>query len=210
MVNETVVKFQRELNSLQGLAILNIVFGGLAMSFAIAVGVQNVFAMVEAQSLLLPQLLLVIVGFLVFAISLRWLVSSAELLDGADNLKQDYAKKKASLDDDSLTSLIVKMVAHYRENKPKIRTMMLVSRVAGGCFLVSGGFSLAAAVTSLLAGAPALDVLIQFLGAAFNFAMAAAGFIIPRFFGRYSKIWDYRLEEAIKAEKMLGLQLGED
>jgi len=81
-----VAKVQRELNSYQGLVILNIVFGGLAMAFGISFVVQSI-SMVQAQSLLIPQVALVVFGFVAAGISIRWLISSVELLDGVSDKK---------------------------------------------------------------------------------------------------------------------------
>jgi hypothetical protein len=210
MVTETVAKFQRELNSLQGLSIMNIVFGGLTMSLAVSIIVQNILALTEIQSLLLPETVLVILGFVVAGISIRWLVSSAELLSGSADLKDEYSEKKKGLDEEGLTALIVKMLANYRENKPTIKAMMTVSRIAGVCFIISGAFILATIANSVAGGAPAVDILLQVLGAAFNFAMATAGLAIPHFFGKYSRVWDIRLEVSAKAEQELRRQLGEE
>jgi hypothetical protein len=125
-------------------------------------------------------------------------------------MKDDYtAKKKTGIDNESLTGLIVKMTAQYRENKPTIKVMMLISRIAGVCFLISGVFNLATALTNVMTGVPELDVLIQIIGAGFSFIMATASFVIPHFFGKYSKIWDYRLEETAKAEKELKKRIEE-
>ena len=210
MITETIAKFQRELNSYQGLAILNIVFGGLAMSFGIGIGIQNIFALVQAQNLLLPQLFLIALGFLATVISMKWLVSSAELLESVTDMKDDYSKKKTGLDEENLTGLIINMIANYRENKPIIKAMMLISKIAGVCFLISGVFNLAIVVTNIIAGASTWELLVQALGPVFSFAMATACLVIPHFFGKYSKIWDYRLEETVKAEKEFGRQLKED
>jgi len=209
MVIETMAKSQRELSSLWGLAIMNMIFGGLAMAFGVSIGVQNIFSMVEAQSILFPQIAYVVLGLLAAAVSIRWLVSSAEVLDGADELRDEYSKKKEGLDEEGLAGLIAKMMAYYRENKPTIKTMMLISRIAGGCFLISGTFSLALAITNVMTGIPQWDMLTQVLGTALSYAIAAACFAIPHFFGKYSKIWDYRLEETAKAEKEFKAQIGE-
>ena len=203
-------KVQRELNSYQGLATLNIAFGGLAMAFGISFIVQSIQAIVQAQSLLLPQVALVVLGFVAAGISIRWLISSAELLDGVSDLKDDYNKNKASLDDESTVNLVVKMTSHYRQNKPTIKTMMKISRIAGICFLVAGAYTLALAATNIGAVVPTWELFLQALGSVFNFAMAAACFAIPHFFGKYSKVWDFRLNEAAKAEKQLQQQLEED
>jgi hypothetical protein len=165
--------------------------------------------MVTARGLLLPELFLVILGFLAFVVSIKWLVSSVEMFETATELKEDYAKNKAS-DEETRTSLVVKMMSYYRENKPTFKKMMLISRIAGVCFLISGAFTLTTIAINVATGVQSMDILIQVSGAAITFAIAAASFIIPHFFGKYSKIWDNRLEETIKVEKELKKQLGED
>ena len=210
MATKTVTKVKRELNSYQGLATLNIAFGGLAMAFGISFIIQSILAMVEAQTLLIPQVGLVVLGFVAAGVSIRWLIASAELLDGVSDLKDDYNKNKANPDEENTTGLLVKMTSHYRQNKPTIKTMMTISRIAGVCFLVAGGFTLALALTNIGAGVSTWQMFLQVLGSAFNFGMAVASFAIPHFFGNYSKVWDFRLKEASKAEKQLQKQLEED
>ena len=209
MVTETMAKVQHELNSLWGLAIISIIFGGIGMAFSISIGVQNIFPMVQTQTLLFPQAAFVVLGFLAAAVSIRWLVSSAEMLDSADDLRVDYAEQKKSPNEDGLAGLIAKMTGYYRENRPKIKTMMLISRIAGLCFVISGAISSTTALINVTSGVPQADVLIQVIGAAFSFAIAAASFAIPHFFGKYTKIWDYRLEETAKAEKEFRRQMEE-
>jgi hypothetical protein len=46
------------------------------------------------------------------------------------------------------------------------------------------------------------------LNATLNFALAAAALIVPHFFSKYSKIWESRLKEKDKTEKLLDQQLG--
>lgn len=208
MATKTVAKVQRELNSYQGLVTLNIVFGALAMAFGISFIVQSILAMVQAQTLLLPQVLLVVVGFAAAGVAIRWLIASAELLDGVSDLKDDY--NKANTNDESTTGLLVKMTSHYRQNRPTIKTMMNISRIAGLCFLVAGAYTLALALTNLGPDVSSWQLFLQVLGSGFNFTMAGASFAIPHFFGKYSKVWDFRLKEASKAEKQLQKQLEED
>lgn len=210
MATKTLAKFQRELNSYQGLATLNIVFGGMAMAFGISFIVQNILAMVDAQGLLFPQVFLVVLGFVAAGVAIWWLVCSAELLDGVINLKDDYTQNKSTPNDENMVNLVVKMTSHYRQNKPTIKTMMTISRIAGICFLIGGAHILIIALTSIGAGASTWELLLQVLGCAFNLTMATACFAIPHFFGKYSKIWDYRLQETAKAEKQLQKQLEED
>ncbi|MFZ7137761.1 MAG: hypothetical protein ACOWW1_05025 [archaeon] len=208
MATKTVAKIQRELNSYQGLTTLNIVFGGLVMAFAISFIVQSINAMVQAQNLLIPQTLLAGVGFVAAGLAIRWLISSAELLEGVTDLKDEYNKNKTTPDNENTVNILVKMTAHYRQNKPTIKTMMTLSRIAGTCFLVSGAYILVTTAIGF-SGFSTGQLFLQVLGAGFNLAMAGASFAIPHFFGKYSKIWDYRLEETMKAEKQLQQQFGD-
>jgi len=209
MPNRIEIKLKQEINSFMGLTLSNIVFSALAMAFGVTILVPNVTEMVGLQSLLFPQLVVVIIGFLAFVVSIKWLVSSVEMFEISTELKEDYAKSKA-LDEEAQTGLVIKIMAYYRENKPTIKKMMLVSRFAGVCFLISGGFTLTTAVINSVTGIQLMDLLTQVSGAAVSFAIAIASFVIPHFFGKYSKIWDHRLQETVKAEKMLKRQLGED
>ena len=209
MATKIATKLKQEINSFMGLTLSNIVFSAVAMAFGISTLVPNVTAMVAAKGILFPQLLLVIIGFLVFAVSIKWLVSSVEIFETAIELKGEYAKNKA-FDEEARTSLVVKMLSYYRENKSTIKKMMFISRIAGVCFLISGAFTLTTIAINLAIGVQSLDLLTQVSGAAVTFAIAVASFIIPHFFGKYSKVWDQRLQETVKVENELKRQLGED
>ena len=143
-----------------------------------------------------------------WGLAIRWLISSAELLEGVTDLKDEYNKNKTTQDDEQTVNLLVKMTSHYRQNKPTIKTMMTLSRIAGACFLVSGAYILVTAAIGF-GGFSTWELFLQVLGAGFNFAMAGASFAIPHFFGNYSKVWDYRIEQTMKAENQLQQQLGD-
>ena len=209
MATKIATKLKQEINSFMGLTLSNIVFSAVAMAFGISTLVPNVTAMVEAKSVLLTELFLVIIGFLAFAVSIKWLVSSVEMFETASELKEDYAKNKA-FDEEARTGLVVKMLSYYRENKPTIKKMMFISRIAGVCFLISSAFTLATIAINVVAGVQSLNLLTQVSGVTITLAIAVASFIIPHFFGKYSKIWDQRLQETVKVEKELKKQLGED
>jgi hypothetical protein len=209
MATKTSEKLQQEVNSFVSLALINIVFSAVAMGLGISIIIPNITSMVTTQSVLFTQVVLVVIGGLASVFSIKWLISSAELFEVSDELKEDYAKNK-TLDEEAQTGLIVKMMAYYRENKPTLKKMMSVSRIAGICFLISGAFTIITAVTNASTGVQLMDVGTQVLGASINFAIAAVGFIIPHFFGKYTKIWDKRIEKNAKAEVEFRIQLGEE
>jgi hypothetical protein len=200
MTINTAQKLQRESNSLLGLSIINLVCSALAMAFGISLLVPNITTMVNAQSLLLPELAWCTLGLLAFGVAMRWIVSSAEVLEIAEELSE--GTKKQSLDEDTITGAIVDATAGYRERRGTIKLMMTISRIAGVCFTIAGVYAI---VTAAIAGGANLWLI---AGTIPNFAIAAAAFIIPHFFSKYQKIWDSRLKETEKAEKLLEQQLG--
>jgi hypothetical protein len=139
-------------------------------------------------------------GGLAFAIGIRWLGCHAEVLEIHEQLKE--GSKKANQNEDALTGVIVDAMASYREKKGTIKLMMTISRIAGVCFLITGIYTI---VTSVIAGGANLWLI---AGAIPNFAISAAAFIIPHFFSKYQQVWDSRLKETEKAEKLLEQQLG--
>ena len=209
MATKTSEKLKQEVNSFVGLALINIVFSAVAMGLGISIIVPNITSIVTTQTVLFPQIILVVIGFSAFVFSIKWLISSVEMFEASDELKEDYTKNK-TYDEEAQTSLIVKMLSHYRKNKPTIKKMMWVSRIAGFCFLISGAFTIITAVINATTGVQSMNVGTQVLGASINFAIAIAGFIIPHFFGKYTKIWDKRIEKNAKAEIEFKRQLGEE
>jgi hypothetical protein len=53
-----------------------------------------------------------------------------------------------------------------------------------------------------------MDTSLLLLNAGICYAIAAASYIIPHFFGKYSQVWDQRLKGAAEAEAQLAAQLG--
>ena len=192
-------KFGREVGSFYSLSMVNIVFSAVSMALGISFGVQNVLILKEAMSLLLPQLAFTVIGFLVFGVSLRWLISSVEILDGVSEIKDDYDKKKAELNDEATTGLIVKMMAYYRDNKNMIHGLSLLSRIAGICFIASGIINI---INNVMVGTAIFNVL-TVIGIILYLAVGVAGIIIPHFFSNYSSVWDYRLQQSVNAENEL-------
>jgi hypothetical protein len=144
-----------------------------------------------------------VIGFLAFGLSLRWLVSSAEILDGVSDSKNDYEKMKLKLDDENITALIVKMMAYYRDNKSTIHKLSWLSRIAGVCFIISGIILL----TNNIMAAKITSNVFTVIGTILYFAVGVSGIIVPHFFKNYSSVWEYRLKQSVEAEKELEKEL---
>ncbi|MCW4029571.1 MAG: hypothetical protein NWE92_07990 [Candidatus Bathyarchaeota archaeon] len=211
MINmqSTALKLQHELNSLQGLSIINLMCSAMAFAFGAYFLMPNL--VLAATTLTIPpldQLGLMVLGGLAFAIGFRWMFSTIKILefsfDMGNNLTEH--KKEKTLDDETLTGLIVGLTAAYRENKPTIKLMMTISKVA--CALFALGASLQ--IISLIAGGVFdMSFWLGILNAGVCYGVAVACYIIPHFLRKYSEIWDQRLSQTAKAEVELQKVLGE-
>jgi len=210
MMSVTNNKFQRELGSLYALAIINIVFSGLAMALGVSTSIQNIFTLIASKELMLYQILRTIIGFIAFGISLRWLISSSEILNEADDIKDNYEEKRENVTNEVLTGLILQMTSYYRQNKAKIKKLQVVSGVGGICFLISGTLTLANILPSLIVEPSPWIIAFQILGLALSFGIGIAGLLITHFFYKYSSTWDYRLQKSADAEKAFEKQLEEN
>ncbi|MCL5877371.1 MAG: hypothetical protein M1540_06125 [Candidatus Bathyarchaeota archaeon] len=211
MATTTAQKLQHELNSLLGLSIINIVCSALALAFGAYFLMPNLISLATTLTIELNQIGLIILGGLAFAIAIRWLISSAEMIEVNSTLTSSLSehKKNNTLNDEALTGLIVDMTAAYRENKPTLKLMVTISRIAGVCFGIAAVLALGGVIAGALTNAPLWANAAQISNVAINLAMAAACFIIPHFFGKYSTVWDQRLAQTAKAEVELQKALGE-
>lgn len=207
----TIQKLQHELNSLLGLLIINLLCSGLVLAFGVNFLMPNLLQMATTRIIQTDQVGLVILGALAFAIAIRWLVSTAELIDIQDELKTDLHsfKEKQTLDDETLTALILKMTVAYRENKPNLKRMITISKVASMLFALGASAALIGAIVGAITGTPFWSTSLTLVNAAICYGVAAAAYVIPHFFGKYSAVWDARLNGAEKAEVQLQSMLGE-
>ena len=209
MSNNTAQKLQHELNSLQGLSIINLLCSALAFAFGAYFLMPNLIQ--AATTLTVPpldQLGLMILGGLAFALAFRWLISTAKILEVNSKLNNSLRKHKKdkTLDDEALTGLIVGMTAAYRENKPTLKTMVTISKAACAFFTLGASAQI---ISLIWGGASGMALWLGLLNAGVCYGVAAACYIIPHFFGKYSTVWDQRLNQTAKAEAELQKALGE-
>jgi hypothetical protein len=211
MTANTTQKLQHELNSLQGLTIINIVASAMALAFGVYFLMPNLISAASTGTVNLNQIGLMILGAIAFAVAIRWLISSAEMMDVYSSLTEKLTKHKEDktlVDDEAVTGLIVDMAAAYRENKPTLKLMTTISKIAGVCFSIAAVLALVNIVSGLFSGVSLFVSLGMTANMAISAAVAVACFIIPHFFGKYSKVWDERLKATAKAEVELEKQLG--
>jgi len=200
MSEVTASRFVRELTSFYALSIINMTFGAVAMALSVSFGIHNALALVNAINILFPQLMFCILGFLAFGLSLRWLLTSVEILDGVQSIKDEYEKKEADLVSDDVIGLIIQAMAYYREKRTTMLKLVTASKIAGICFFVNGATIL---FSSVFSASGAWDLLLSFVGVLLNLAVGLSGACIPVYFKRYVSTWEERLQGSVKAEKDL-------
>ena len=202
MEKETFDRFNREMRSFYALIILNIVGAGLAMSFGIAWIVPNITPMIQEQSIQISKLALtglVVVGCVV---ALRWLIASVEVFDGFDDLRDDSRVKEAEANCDSLTGLIVRSMAWYRERKANINDLKFGSRVTGAFFLLSAVLQILNLASTLSSTSP-FNLTLSMIGFILCLVLGVAGLLIPYSITRFVGTWDHRIEASDDASKRL-------
>jgi hypothetical protein len=201
MEKETLQRFSREMMSLYALIVINIVGAGLAMSYGVATGVNNIYSMIADLRIQPLQAALTGLGLLGFGFAISWLVSSAKVFSDLDDLRDEFRKRPGESNDEEMAQLIVQNMAFYRDNKPTIDRLMIGSRATGLFFLLSA----AVGVFNLLTNAPAgpLGLMTAVIGALICVAIGAVGLYCPSFFERYTRTWEQRLNDSVEAEKKL-------
>jgi len=89
---KTLERFNREMSSFFALTIVNLVGAALATSYGVSTCVNNLFIMINAQRILLLQTALLGLALLGFIFAIRWLIFSAEIFSGFDDLKDEFEK----------------------------------------------------------------------------------------------------------------------
>jgi len=206
MTNNIIKKINDEIGSLTALSIVNLMFGGVAIAIGISNSVNHINLLKESIQISLTSVIFICFGIGLGIIGIYWIISSGNILDFTTDIHLERHKKKMSVTDESIISLIVQMIAFYRKNQKKIKQMIVMSMI-GGCLLL--GFTLLSAINMLMK--PSVGVVwsqyVQIIGLFLMLFLGIACFFIPRFFKKYASIWDGRMKEAENVERILTEQI---
>jgi hypothetical protein len=201
METETLGRFDRETRSFFALVIINIVGAGIAMSFGVATGVNNLIPMINERSIQLLRTAFTGLALAGFVFAIRWLILSAQLFSDFDDIRDEFKNISDIADDETLTRLIVQNTAFYRDRKPIIERLKLGSRATGAFFLLSGAV---AALNTLSVGSTGpVSLLTAAFGTLLCIALGIVGVYSPSFFERYTETWERRLRDSAEVEKEL-------
>ena len=211
MTDETFRRFRSELNSFFILILMNLVFGALAMAFGVQFIVTSVLSIQGGEGLTPFRIGAGIVSLISFGLGIAWIISSAEIFAGIEGIRSEFQNVKGPVPDESLTSGIVRMVAHYRKNRNTIDRMILVCTLGGVCFFVMGILnSVEFFSISLSSGRFTLNNYLLIPSALLTLGIALVSLLSSYYFSKFSKIWDLRLEETARSEDVLKKSMGSD
>jgi hypothetical protein len=209
MQTKTRVQFEKELDNFFRLILLNMVFGALA----VASGLQYILvAVLEPGGLPASPFLRIVTGataLVCFGLGLFWVRTSARVLKEIRQIRRETRGWTGQVPDDVLTDAIVRMIAHYRENKKTLRIMTYICTLGAVCFFIMGiaasleflritGDSLTFSMSSFLV-IPAM---------ALTLGAAAASIACTYFFTKHGRTWDSRLTILGMSEETLEKALG--
>ncbi|MBC7113378.1 MAG: hypothetical protein H5T34_05115 [Candidatus Methanomethyliales bacterium] len=193
------IKFARELKRFYSLTFMSLVFSAIAMALSVALGVTNILTFINQRSLV--YLIPACIGFLAFPFTIRWLLAGVEIMEGVEEIKDEYSKVKKSTNGEALTTLIVRTMAHYRAKKATISKLILLCKVAAICFIINGIFVLIQLALNI--PADGLGLATSLVAALINLGIGAVGLYIPQSFQKYSSCWEARIQGSTLAEKEL-------
>jgi len=216
-MTNTLSQFRTEIRHFFLVSLINLVFAAIA----IAIGVQYMVTAIIGQTLnpLIPGFP-VIPGFHIFTgavamvsfgLGIRWILSTVRIYEGIVTIKDDLTRNGDAITDERLTCLIVRMLAHYRDNRTTIRTMILVCTLGGVLFFVLGiANSLKVLSVTSTGFAFTVDNLLLIPAMLLTLGISLASLLSSYYFSRFSMVWERRLHEIGESECSLKQKLGLD
>ncbi len=181
------------------LTVMSLAFAGITIAFVVTSLTTNIPALLTDDStLLLKTLFTIAISLIVGYLAFRFLISTAEILSRFDEIKQDGASGQP-VSSESITGRIIQLMGLYREERPQIQRMILVSRIAGVCFFANA--ILQAIQLTLNYSGSTIDLASGVGGVIVSLVMGLVGFYIPSSFKTYAVCWDERIVKGVEAEK---------
>ncbi|MBP1662176.1 MAG: hypothetical protein H6P94_425 [Thermoplasmatales archaeon] len=200
-LNSTQTKLQKEMKHFFALTVMSLAFAGIVIAFVVASLTVNIPALRTGDStMLLNSFSNIVISLIVGYLAFRFLISTAELLSRFDDIKQDDAGE-TPVSSESITGKIIQLMGLYREERPHIQRMILVSRVAGVCFFANALIQTVLLVINYTGGT--LELASGVGGIIVSLIMGLVGFLLPSSFKKYAVCWDQRIVKGNEAEKTI-------
>ncbi|MBN2600306.1 MAG: hypothetical protein JXA75_07175 [Candidatus Thermoplasmatota archaeon] len=197
----TETKIKKEMKHFMALNVMSIAFGGIALALAISALTVNALALRTTDFTTLLNLFSNIgISFVVAGLAFWFLISSADVLSKFEEI-QEEKNGELTPSREKLTERVVKLIGLYREKKPQIRRMILVSKIAGLCFFANALIQTVMLIPNLNSSSVVFATAIG--GIIVSVVMGVVGFFLPSSFHKYAVCWDERLIHSDDVEKKI-------
>ena len=197
-------RFFYELNIFSLIILMNVVFGTLAIAFGVQYFVSSVLGLAEGDPFSLWRITSAAFSMAACGLGLFWIISGVKIMDGLDDIRSASRDRKAPVPDEGTICGIIRMIAHYREHRKTIRTMIRICTLGGFCFLALGIFSSIEFFSfSLTSGTITLDNARLIPPTLLALGIAVVSLLSSFYFTRFSNAWDVREGEISRAEQVL-------
>ena len=208
-MNAALSRFMREVRHLFHISILNMVFAALAIAYGVSYIVTAILGQDAGISSPALRVVLGVVAFVSVGLGISWLRSITRVVTGITAIRRDLHSLGDTPDEERATCLIVRMLAHYRENRTTIRTMILVCTAGGWAFFLLGIVnSLEILTISGTGGEFRLDAVRLIAPTVISLGIALVSLLSSHYFNQFSRTWNQRLQEIDESEFTLKKSLG--
>lgn len=212
MEKSALTRLKIELESFKVLTVANFIGAAFTLAFSMAYGVSDLIPIITGVPLTAGQIPYMVVIISGFATAIAWITRSAELMGEHDEITKDLDEiMESDVNGDILgelvTGIIVRSLAFYRENGPKIDRLKWGARITGAYLLLSGVPQIINLVTD-----PQVQgwmILAQWFALVASLGISLTAWYVPVILDRFIRTWDERLNLAEDASNRLSSILEE-
>lgn len=211
MNEQAYLRFRTEIRHFSLVAILNLIFAAIVMAMGVSYMVSAVFGIVPPGSGLLQQTLSGAVALACFGLAIGWIISTVRIYEGVEEISDELEESEDRLTEERITCLMVRMLAHYRDNRTAIQRMILVCTLGGCCFFVLGILTSLETLAITADGISfTLDNLLVIPAMFLTIGIALTSLLSSYYFSRFAAVWDQRIRKIDESECAFRTHLGLD
>lgn len=210
-MDATISRFKTEVWHFYLVSLLNIVFAALAIAFSVSSAVAFILGLAPDAGIPFPRIGSGILAMICFGLGLSWLLSTLRIFEGIESIRDTLSTNNGKISGEQMTCMIVRMLAHYRDNRKTIGTMITVCTLAGcGFFILGINIGLHAISVTFSGLSLTLDAALLIPAMLLTLGIALTSILSSYYFSGFSRVWDQRLREIDESECTLKRELGLD
>ena len=206
------IRIRKEIQHFSRISFLNHLFAALTITVGMIVIFRQIVPVLlhittRATAQFSP--VIIIAGVITVFAGIGWFRASIRIAEGIRPIREKAAEWGDAVSDEELTSLIVSLLAYYRENRDALRTMVIVCTIGGLCFLLLGClYGLEYLSITGNGGEFSEDAFFMIPVLLLMPGIAIVSLCSSLYFSKFSRIWDFRIKETEHSETLLLQTLG--